>query len=306
MLEKQSISITGATGFVGVNLKKYLSNAYSIIPISVRFIPNQQLNIKGNAIIHLAGKAHDLKKTSNPQEYYEANFELTKQLFDAFLSSNCRVFIFMSTVKAVADQVEGILNEDTIPNPKTHYGIAKHMAEEYILSQKLPKEKRVFILRPCMIHGPGNKGNLNLLYQLVAKGLPWPLGAFDNKRSFLSIENLCFVIKELLDNDFIPSGVYQVADDMPLSTNRLITLLGDCLNIKASLWSIPVSWLRVVSKIGDTLHLPLNSERLQKLTENYVVSNEKILAAIGKPLPVSSGEGLITTFESFRNYKNIK
>ena len=101
MLEKQSISITGATGFVGVNLKKYLSNAYSIIPISVRFIPNQQLNIKGNATIHLAGKAHDLKKTSNPQEYYEANFELTKQLFDAFLSSNCVLLTTTSCLKAI-------------------------------------------------------------------------------------------------------------------------------------------------------------------------------------------------------------
>ena len=83
----------------------------------------------------------------------------------------------------------------------------------YILSKEIPKGKRVYILRPCMIHGPGNKGNLNLLYQLVSKGLPWPLGGFQNQRSFLSVENLCFVIKELLENESIPSGVYQVADD---------------------------------------------------------------------------------------------
>ena len=136
----------------------------------------------------------------------------------------------MSTVKAVADEVNGILSEEEIPNPKTHYGIAKHQAEEYILSKELPKGKRVYILRPCMIHGPGNKGNLNLLYQLVSKGLPWPLGAFENQRSFLSIENLCFVIKELLENETIPSGVYQVADDESLSTNELIQLLGKSLD----------------------------------------------------------------------------
>jgi nucleoside-diphosphate-sugar epimerase len=267
--------------------------------MSVRYKANQQFKIKGDAIIHLAGKAHDLRKVSNPQEYYDANFVLTKQLFDAFLVSEATVFIFMSTVKAVADEVKGVLVEDVIPNPKTHYGIAKHQAEEYILNHELPRGKRVYILRPCMIHGPGNKGNLNLLYQLVAKGLPWPLGAFENQRSFLSVENLCFVIKELLENELIPSGVYQVADDEALSTNELITLLGTSLGKKSSILKLSQNVITSVAKIGDHLHLPLNSERLQKLTENYVVSNEKIVNALGKSLPITAKEGLIRTFASF-------
>jgi nucleoside-diphosphate-sugar epimerase len=294
------ITITGATGFVGVNLQGYLRLSHEIEPISVRYIPDQTFELNTDALIHLAGKAHDLKKASNPSDYYEANFELTKQLFDAFLTSEASVFIFMSTVKAVADSVEEILTEDTVPNPKTHYGIAKQQAEQYIFSKELPESKRVYILRPCMIHGPENKGNLNLLYQLVAKGLPWPLGAFENQRSFLSIENLFFVIKELLENVSIPSGIYQVADNKPLSINELIQLLGNSLGKKSSIWSIPVSWVRGVAKLGDILYLPLNSERLQKLTENYVVSNKKIIKAIGKTLPVSAEEGLIVTFKSFR------
>lgn len=296
----KSILITGATGFVGINLQNYLKNSHEIESLSVRYRPGQQFDLKADVMIHLAGKAHDLKKVSNPQDYYEANFELTKQLFEAFLVSELAVFVFMSTVKSVADEVKEILNEDEIPNPKTHYGIAKHQAEQYILNKELPEGKRVYILRPCMIHGPGNKGNLNLLYQLVAKGLPWLLGAFKNKRSFLSVENLCFVIKELLANETIPSGVYQVADDKPLSTNELIQLLSISLVKKSSIWSIPVSWIKGVAKLGDTLHLPLNSERLQKLTENYVVSNEKIVKAIGKSLPIQAEEGLMKTFKSFR------
>ena len=294
------ITITGATGFVGTNLQEYLKASHVIATMSVRYIPNQQFDIKTDAIIHLAGKAHDLKKVSNPQDYYEANFELTKQLFDAFLTSEARVFIFMSTVKAVADEVKGVLTEAIISNPKTHYGIAKHQAEQYILSQELPHGKRVYILRPCMIHGPGNKGNLNLLYQLVSKGLPWPLGDFKNKRSFLSIENLCFVINELLENTAIPSGVYQVSDDVPLSTNQLIQLLGTSLNKKNSIWNINSSWINGVAKLGDYLHFPLNSERLHKLTEDYVVSNRKIVTAMGKPLPIQSEEGLLKTFQSFK------
>lgn len=294
------ITITGVTGFVGKNLQNYLKTLHEIECISVRYVPNQQFEIKTDALIHLAGKAHDLKKVSNPSEYYEANFELTKQLYDAFLTSKSTVFIFMSTVKAVADEVKGILSEDEIPNPKTHYGIAKHQAEEYILRQELPEGKRVYILRPCMIHGPENKGNLNLLYHLVAKGLPWPLGAFANQRSFLSIGNLCFVIKELLGNESIPSGVYQVADDKTLSTNELIQLLGRSLDKKSRILNLSQNVIGSMAKLGDHLHLPLNSERLQKLTENYVVSNQKIIKAIGKALPVSTEEGLMVTFKSFK------
>ena len=296
----KKVAITGATGFVGINLQDYLKSSYEVQSWSVRFKPNQQFEIGSDAIIHLAGKAHDLKKVSNPSDYYQANFELTKQLFDAFLKSEATVFIFMSTVKAVADTVEGILTEADRPKPKTDYGIAKLQAEQYILSQELPQEKRVYILRPCMIHGPGNKGNLNLLYQLVSKGLPWPLGDFQNKRSFLSVDNLCFATKELLNNAEIPSGIYNISDDTALSTNELIQLLGISLGKKNSVLNIPSSWIKGFAKLGDYLHLPLNSERLQKLTENYMVSNKKLLHAIEKPLPIESKEGLLKTFQSFK------
>jgi nucleoside-diphosphate-sugar epimerase len=294
------IVITGATGFIGNNLQDYLKFYHDVIPISLRYVPNQKIDFKGDAVIHLAGKAHDLKKVSNPQDYYEANFELTKQLFDSFLLSEASVFIFMSTVKAVADTVDGILKEDAVANPQTHYGISKQQAEQYILSHELPQGKRVYILRPCMIHGSGNKGNLNLLYQLVSKGLPWPLGDFKNQRSFLSIENLCFVIQELLENPTISSGVYQVADDSPLSTNELIHLLGISLGKKNRVITIPSYLIKIAAKLGDYLYLPLNSERLQKLTENYEVCNQKIVVAIGKPLPIQSKEGLLKTLDSFK------
>lgn len=257
-----------------------------------------QLN--GDAVIHLAGKAHDIKKISNPDEYYQVNFELTKKLYDAFLKSNAKKFIFISSVKAAADKVDGVLTEDSIPNPQTHYGKSKLMDEQYIQGQPLPAGKSFYILRPCMIHVPGNKGNLNLLYQFVQKGLPYQLVAFQNKRSFLSVENLCFVIAKILEND-IPSGVYQIADDEPLSTSQVVNVLGETLGKKAKLWSIPVGLINALAKIGDSFKLPLNTERLNKLTEDYVVSNEKIVKAIGRPLPVSSEEGLMRTFNSFKN-----
>jgi nucleoside-diphosphate-sugar epimerase len=172
------------------------------------------------------------------------------------------------------------------------------MAEHYILSN-IPLNKRVYILRPSMIHGPGNKGNLNLLYNVVKKGIPWPLGAFDNKRSFCSVENLCFIINELINRSDIPSGIFNVCDDTPISTNTLISLMSDLNNRKPKILRIPKNLIMTFATIGDKLGLPLNTERLQKLTENFVVSNIKITKALNKQLPLTAENGLIETLKSF-------
>ncbi len=262
------------------------------------------VNILGEVVLHLAGKAHDLKNISNFSEYYQVNTEFTKEVFDAFLASNAKVFITLSSVKALADEVEGILTENYIPNPITHYGKSKLLAEQYILSKEIPEVKRFYILRPCMIHGPGNKGNLNLLYKIVNKGFPWPLGAFENKRSFCSIDNLCFIINELINNEAIPSGVYNIADNEPLATNDLIKLIAESQKKNYHIWNVPKSIIKLLSQMGDFLKLPLNSERLSKLTETYIVSNNKIIKAINKPLPLSAKEGLMKTLNSFNS--NVK
>jgi len=217
----RNILVTGSSGFVGQNLRKYLTeHGISVQALSLKETLPPYSVYDADTIVHLAGKAHDLKNVSQPEEYYDVNFELTKKLYDAFLKSSAKKFIFISSVKASADQVEDVLKESDVPDPKTHYGKSKLMAEEYIQSQPLPEGKSYCILRPCMIHGPGNKGNLNLLYKLISKGIPYPLAAFENKRSFLSIENLCFVILEIVERNDIPSGIYQVADDEALSTNE--------------------------------------------------------------------------------------
>ncbi len=292
-----SIFITGSSGFVGNSIHiKFHSDKF------IKWKQGDEIKIESVlTVIHLAGKAHDLKKTSNPDEYYHVNTELTKKVFDAFLASEAKVFITLSSVKAVADEVQGVLNEEHTPNPITHYGKSKLLAEQYILSKEIPKGKRVYILRPCMIHGPGNKGNLNVLYKLVSKGIPWPLGAFKNQRSFCSIDNLLFIVKELIQREDIPSGVYNVADDDALSTNEVITVLAASQNRQPKIWKISKRLIQFVANLGNVLKLPLNEERLQKLTESYVVSNEKIKKVIGKPLPVKAQEGLLRTFKSFNS-----
>ncbi len=289
------IYLTGSSGFVGKSFLNYFKQ--DNIRVSSR---GKESNIDGaEVVIHLAGKAHDLKNTSNPDEYYQVNTELTKRIFDSFLISDASVFITLSSVKAVADEVQGLLTEDHIPNPITHYGKSKLLAENYILSKEIPEDKRVYILRPCMIHGPGNKGNLNLLYKLVSNGIPWPLGAFENKRSFCSVDNLMFVINELMRRDDIPSGVYNVADNDPLGTNMIISLIAKSKNLNPKIWNISKKFIILFAKFGDLTKLPLTSERLKKLTQNYIVSNQKLLNAIGKELPINTIDGMRKTIDSF-------
>ena len=296
MKKLPSIFITGSTGFVGSNFISFIQNKAKIRCYNKK----SNLIINENIVIHLAGKAHDLRNALNVQEYYNVNTDLTKKVFDSFLSSKAKVFITLSSVKAVADSVEGILTENCTPNPKTHYGKSKLLAEQYILSKHLPKDKRVYLLRPCMIHGPGNKGNLNLLFKLVSKGIPWPLGSFNNKRSFCSINNLLFVINELINNKNIPSGVYNVADDQSLSTNEIISLINKTQNKKPIIWNVSKSIIYLLAKVGDKINLPLNSEKLKKLTESYLVSNKKLIDSLGKTFPEKSEDGMIKTFESFK------
>lgn len=307
------ILITGIHGFVGSNLVEYLKSENEIYGLDI-ISPEKTGVVKTfcwddldagvvpamDAIIHLAGKAHDTKNKSVADVYFKVNTGLTQKIFDYFLSSGASKFVFFSTAKAAADRVEGVLTEDIVPTPVGPYGESKIKAEEYVLSKQLPLDKQVYIFRPCMIHGPGNKGNLNLLYSVVRKGIPWPLGAFENRRTFTSIENICFAVNGVLTKD-VPSGIYNMGDDEALSTNELIEEICKSLGKKAYIWRLPKGLMTCIAKVGGWLHLPLNPMRLQKLTENYVSSNAKIKAALGVDrMPVDAREGLQRTLESFR------
>lgn len=310
------ILITGIHGFVGTNLTRNLCHENEIYGLDI-VSPEKEGVIKtfawkdideGNipdvdAIIHLAGKAHETKDKSKSEVYFQINTDLTKKIYDYFLASKAQKFIFFSSIKAAADRVEGdYVDESVEPKPVGPYAESKRFAEEYIVKNeelRIKNGQSTYILRPCMIHGPGNKGNLNLLYGVVRKGIPWPLGAFENRRTFTSIDNLCFIINGLLTKE-VESGIYNINDDDAVSTNELIEIICSTIGRKAHIWHIPRGLMEGCAKIGTLLHLPLNEERMQKLTEDYVSSNEKIKKALGvNKLPIKAKDGIKLTIKSF-------
>ena len=314
------ILITGVHGFVGSNLVDALKKEHTIYGLDiispirdgVRFTFSWDFLDKPNeipevdAIIHLAGKAHDTKNQAAADTYFKINRDLTIKIFDYFCEHpKCKKFIFFSTAKAAADKVDGILTEEVVPTPIGPYGESKIAAEQYILNTMKNRQfefedKGVYIFRPCMIHGPGNKGNLNLLYNVVKKGIPWPLGAFENRRTFTSVENICFAVNGVLTKD-VPSGIYNMGGDEALSTNELIEEICKSLGKEPHIWKLPKGLMNGMAKIGGLLHLPLNPERLRKLTENYISSNVKIKKALEiEKMPVDARAGLRVTLESFK------
>lgn len=290
------ILITGAYGFVGTNLCRYLADrghecvALDIpeaklgdVPYKMFYSWNELDSIDWagvDAVVHLAGKAHDLKNVSDPQSYFDINVGLTERIFNAANGKAPRFIYFSSSKAADAD---------------TPYGKSKLAAEQFL-------DGRAIVLRPAMIHGPGNKGNLNLLWGVARRGIPWPLAAFENSRSFTSIGNICAAVEALCERG--TNGVYPVADDEMLSTNRLIELMAEACGRKPRLWRLPKGLMRFAAKMGSISHLPLNTERLGKLTEDSFVDNAALKQHLGwAEMPIRAEDGMRETLKSFLNHE---
>ena len=280
--------ITGAYGFVGTNLCKYLAEkGHECLALDIPAAKRDGVPYASfytwdeldklpvvDAVVHLAGKAHDLQKVASEQSYFDINVGLTEKIFAAAKTTR---FIYFSSSKADANG--------------NAYGRSKLAAEQFL-------NGRAIVLRPAMIHGPGNKGNLNLLWGIARRGLPWPLAAFENKRSFTSIANICAAVEALCERG--ENGIYPIADDEMISTNRLIELIAETCGKRAKLWRVPKGVMRMVAKIGDVLHLPLNTERIVKLTEDSFVNNSHLKSQLGwKRMPIRAEEGLRRTLRSF-------
>jgi nucleoside-diphosphate-sugar epimerase len=306
------VFITGVSGFVGSGLVRFLETLETIqlyghsrdedkarkqfvnnkIILVEEYTNQKSDELEIDMVIHLAGIAHDLSNHYKEEDYFKINYEGTVRIVNEFMKSKATKLIFLSSIKAAVDVSSTSVNEDILPNPVTPYGISKRKAEEYIQALSLPRGKKIYVFRPCMIHGQGNKGNLNLLYKFIKRGLPYPLGAFHNQRSFLSLDNFTFIVKHFIDKP-LPSGIYHLSDDGYLSTTELYKTIAAALGKKARVLTIPVGGIQLL------FSLLRKGQMLNKLTENMMVSNSKVVNAIGEPLPLDVHSGIKKTIQSF-------
>lgn len=294
----------GDSGFIGSHLSKKLKVPFQCKFVSMRNLDWMNEDFAADCIINLVGKAHDFTGKATDKDFYYANYELAKKAFQIFTSSQATMFIHISSLAAI-EEVESStsLSETSGYNAVSSYGMSKKAAEEWLMRQDLPSDKKLIILRPPMVHGAGDKGNLRQLYKLVSKGIPYPLVRFKNRRSFLSIDNFCFFIEQiLLQNEKMATGIYHLSDDETLSSNEIVNVMKQETGLKIPCFPLPKRIVRWLSKLGDhSRALPLNTWRLKKLTSNLVVSNKKIKIALAiNRLPKTAKEGLRETIRSFR------
>ncbi len=297
------IFLTGGTGFVGQAIIKYFNvnhPDWKIFAISraennpilknVQWLTGHQdfgQIIDENSIksvIHLAGKAHDTKNTSKAEEYFEVNYGITKKLFDAFASSNASKFIFLSSIKAVGDDQAYITNALDLSEPQTPYAKSKREAEKYIQNFNLSSGKSFYILRPTLIYGPSVKGNLATLVKFARKGLPYPFEAFENKRSYLSLNNLCHIFIKLVENGY-NSMTLNIANEDAISTKELMSIIFGSIEKKPPRLYFPPFLIKAIASLGNHLPLPLNTEKLNKITSSFVVDTAEMTTKLGFSLP---------------------
>jgi nucleoside-diphosphate-sugar epimerase len=301
MVNNENTIILGASGFIGKNLLLALPGSSGL---SIRDDSWQEKISSSKVIINLIGKAHDHKGVANENEYFYANTEVVKVVFEAFLNSSATLLIHVSSLAAIEEfEATRPLLESDSGETVSWYGRSKRAAEEWLLMQKMPANKKLIILRPPMVHGSGDRGNLRLLYKLISRSIPYPLSSFENKRSFISITNFCFFIQQIIEKQVdLDSGVYHVSDDESVSTNEIIEIIKDVTGKNVLKVALPKFLIISIAKLGDIIPIPLNSKRLRKMTCDLLVSNEKIKRELSiEKLPLSAKEGLEQTIRSLVN-----
>ncbi len=303
----KNILVSGSTGFIGQPMVSALRESGYLVDTldrtqsigntvrageSLLWENLDQVDFsKYTTVVHLAGKAHDTRHLSDPSEYERVNYVLTKSIFDAWNSSNSKSFIFMSTILAVKRETVGKLSEKNEGLPVSHYGISKRRAEDYILENS-PIGRNTYILRPALVYGKGLKGNLAKLLRAVEQGMPLPLGTIKEKRSYLYIENLNQIVQNLLAV-CPPSGIYHLADDEEVSLKQLIDLMAQLKDRRAVNIPVPRIILKAIASVGSLIGLPYNNETHSKLTEELLISNDKIKKALHlEKMPFKFSDGL--------------
>ena len=293
-----NILVTGGTGFIGSHLLPVLSKQNLQVTLGVRNNSSNELNIpykivkvseidentdwtkalkEVGTVIHLAARAHQLNDQAiNPEaEFLRTNCEGTKTLVKAAIASGVKHFIFISSIGAMTTLSEHTLTEESPCHPDSPYGRSKLQAEQGLIELCQNSPMTWTILRPTLVYGAGNPGNMERLMKLIKTGFPLPLGSINNRKSFLYVGNLVDAIITCLDHPNAKNQTFIVSDGEALSTTDLIRRLGKALGKSPLLLPIPAELLRLTTKllgkadIGDRLlgSLQVDSNKIRQMLD---------------------------------------
>jgi UDP-N-acetyl-alpha-D-quinovosamine dehydrogenase len=312
------ILITGANGFVGKALSQYISHIenacdYELIKavrdfssdnekqtIAVGDINQQtdwQQALTGvDTVVHLAARVHVMQETSTDplQSFRKTNVEGTINLAQQAIKAGVKRFIYLSTIKVNGERtLEKPFSADDIINPRDPYAVSKSEAESALLQLHQQQLLDVIIIRPPLVYGQGVKGNFSRLINLLRKQWPLPLAGIENKRSLVSIDNLCSLIICCISHDKAPGEVFLVSDGLDVSTTQLLTELAMAMQCKSNLFRLPASLFKMAAIVVG------RGAEYQRLFESLQVDINKNKRLLGWQPELSLRQALTNYFGNY-------
>jgi UDP-glucose 4-epimerase len=310
--------VTGATGFVGTNLAARLVEAGRFfVRAAVRRESDElptdvERTVVGDltpvtvwqpalagaaAVVHLAARVHVMRDSAADPlaEFRRVNVAVTLNLARQAAAWGVKRFVFLSSVKVNGESGSVIYRETDLPAPKDAYGISKYEAERGLREIATETGMDVVIIRPPLVYGPGVKANFLALMRVVARGIPLPLGAIDNRRSLVALDNLLDLIVTCIDHPAAANQTFLVSDGEDLSTTELIRRLARAMDRPARLIPVPTTVLMA----GATLLG--KREVATRLCGSLQVDITKARELLGWLPPITMDEGLRASARHFLN-----
>lgn len=297
----KKVLLTGADGFIGQVLARELQALNIDITLLVRKPVFQSTSgqivldltqewainpCEGiDTVFHLAGKAHALSEiAADDNQYYAVNTEGTRKLLAAAKQAGVRRFIFFSSVKAVADS-SMMQDESNQGLPNTPYGLSKHAAEQLVLQGNYVPHP--VVIRPCMVYGNSQKGNLPRMIKAIERGFFPPLPEVYNRRSMVHVDDVVRAAILTVEQLQACGQIYIVGDGQNYSSRQLYEAICQATDKKIPHWTIPLSLLNRLAKIGDSIgrlnghRFLFDSQALDKLLGSACYSSAKIERDLG-------------------------
>jgi nucleoside-diphosphate-sugar epimerase len=300
--------IAGATGFIGGRVLQAELGGRALVR-KPGVLPNEIVGdllasaslcaaCKGmDTVFHCAGHAHAFA-SSDPDAHWRINFEGTRNLLEAAGQAGVRSFVFLSSVKAMAEPGDVCADEDWPGEPATAYGQAKRAAEDAVLEAGAKYGMHVVNLRLAMVYGQGGRGNLERMARGIRAGWFPPLPETGNRRSLVHVDDVVEVMRLVADRPEANGRTYIIADPQAYSGRELYAAIRAVLPAPTLCWSVPAGLLRAGGVVGDALGmlvrrpLPLNSEVVERLLGSAWYSPARIERELGWRARVSLVAGL--------------